>query len=120
PGRFSGDSEPAVFGHEAAGIVLEADAEKLVGCRVVTMSFTGGAYAEFVAASQYTLVPEKLSAEQAVAAAVPASVALVLLRTANVVEGETVLVEAASGAIGRYLARLAKDRGARVIATTGT
>ncbi|MGW4521176.1 quinone oxidoreductase family protein [Amycolatopsis sp. NPDC004378] len=114
----AGDS-PAVFGHEAAGIVLEADDETLVGRRVVTMSFTGGAYAEVVAASQYTLVPETLSAEVAVAAAVPASVAITLMKTANVVEGETVLVEAASGAIGGYLARLAERRGARVVTTAG-
>lgn len=112
-------SEATVFGHEAAGIVVEAEDETLVGRRVVTMSFTGGAYAEVVAASQYTVVPEGVSAEQAVVAAVPAAVALALFRTADVVEGETVLVEAASGAIGGYLTRLAKGRGARVVATAG-
>ena len=119
-GLFPAGSEPTVFGHEAAGTVIEADDQTLVGRRVVIMSFTGGAYAEIVAASQYTLVPENITPEQAVAAAVPASVAVSLLRTADVVEGETVLVEAASGAIGGYLTRLAKARGARVVATTGT
>ncbi|WIX86698.1 zinc-binding dehydrogenase [Amycolatopsis sp. DG1A-15b] len=110
---------PAVFGHEAAGIVVEADDETLLGRRVVTMSFTGGAYAEVVAASQYTLVPDTVTPEQAVAAAVPASVALALMHTADVEAGETVLVEAVSGAIGGYLARLAERRGARVVATAG-
>jgi NADPH:quinone reductase len=119
-GLFPAGSEPTVFGHEAAGIVIEADDETLVGRRVVTMSFTGGAYAEVVAASQYTLVPEPISAADAVATAVPASVAVALVNTANVVDGETVLVEAASGAIGGYLTRLAKQSGARVIATAGT
>jgi NADPH:quinone reductase-like Zn-dependent oxidoreductase len=56
----------------------------------------------------------------AVAAAIPASVALVLLRTANLAEGQTALVEAASGAIGGYLTRLASARGVRVVATAGT
>jgi NADPH2:quinone reductase len=111
--------EPAVFGHETAGVVIEADDPALLGRRVVSMSYVGGAYAEVVATSQYALVPEHVSAERAVAAAVPASVALVLFRTANVRDGETVLVEAASGSIGGYLTRLAKDAGARVVATAG-
>ncbi|WP_086843716.1 quinone oxidoreductase family protein [Amycolatopsis kentuckyensis] len=111
--------QPAIFGHEAAGIVVEADDETLHGRRVVTMSFTGGAYAEVVAASEYTLVPDGLSPGQAVAAAVPASVALGLMNAADVKAGETVLVEAASGAIGGYLARLAARTGARVVTTAG-
>jgi NADPH2:quinone reductase len=118
-GLFPAGAEPSIFGHEAAGIVIDADDQTLIGRRVVTMSFTGGAYAEVVAASQYTLVPENISAEKAVAAAVPASVALALMNTANVVAGETVLVEAASGAIGGYLARLAERKGARVVTTAG-
>jgi NADPH:quinone reductase-like Zn-dependent oxidoreductase len=118
-GLLGAAGEPAIFGHEAAGIVVEADDPALTGRRVVTMSFTGGAYAEFVAASQFTLVPDTVSAEQAVAAAVPASVALALMNTADVKAGETVLVEAASGAIGGYLARLAGRKGARVITTAG-
>src|SRR5438874_2271067 len=52
-GLLPAGSEPTVFGHEAAGIVAEADDDALVGRRVVTMSFTGGAYAEVVAVSQY-------------------------------------------------------------------
>jgi NADPH2:quinone reductase len=111
--------EPAVFGHEAVGVVVEADDQKLVGRRVVSMSYVGGAYAEVVATSQYTLVPAQVSAENAVAAAVPAAVAVALVRTAGVVDGETVLVEAASGSIGGYLTRLVKDAGARVVATAG-
>ncbi|MDS0134136.1 MULTISPECIES: zinc-binding dehydrogenase [unclassified Amycolatopsis] len=118
-GLLPAGDEPAIFGHEAAGIVVEADDETLRGRRVVTVSFTGGAYAEVVAASQYTLVPDELTPEQAVAAAVPASVALALIKTADLQAGETVLVEAASGAIGGYLARLAAERGARVVTTAG-
>ncbi|MEU4249571.1 zinc-binding dehydrogenase [Amycolatopsis sp. NPDC026612] len=110
---------PAIFGHEAAGIVVEADDPSLHGKRVVSVSFTGGAYAEVVAASQYTLVPDNITPTQAVAAAVPASVALALMNTADVKASETVLVEAVSGAIGGYLARLAENRGARVVTTAG-
>ncbi|MET8847202.1 zinc-binding dehydrogenase [Amycolatopsis sp. NPDC004625] len=110
---------PGVFGHEAAGIVLDADDLDIRGKRVVTMSYTGGAYAEVVAASHYTLVPDELTPEVAVAAAVPASVALGLMAAADVKAGETVLVEAASGAIGGYLVRLAERQGARVVTTAG-
>ncbi|MEV4051017.1 zinc-binding dehydrogenase [Amycolatopsis sp. NPDC049688] len=110
---------PAIFGHEAAGVVVEADDASLRGRRVVTMSYTGGAYAEVVAASQYTLVPDDLTPEVAVAAAVSAAVALGLMTAAKVVENETVLVEAASGAIGSYLVRLAERAGARVVTTAG-
>ncbi|MFJ1766013.1 zinc-binding dehydrogenase [Amycolatopsis sp. NPDC088138] len=92
--------EPAVFGHEAVGVVVEADDEQLVGRRVAGMSYVGGVYAEFVAASQYTLVPERVSSENAVGAAVPAAVAIALVRTAKIVDSETVLVEAASESIG--------------------
>ncbi|MGW3964368.1 quinone oxidoreductase family protein [Amycolatopsis sp. NPDC005003] len=118
-GQFGAAAEPAIFGHEAAGTVLEADDETLRGRKVVTMSYTGGAYAEVVAAGQYTLVPDDLTPVQAVAAAVPASVALGLMNAADVKAGETVLVEAASGAIGGYLARLAARKGARVVTTAG-
>ncbi|MET8993916.1 zinc-binding dehydrogenase [Amycolatopsis sp. NPDC004169] len=118
-GQIPAGPATAIFGHEAAGIVLEADDETLRGQRVVTMSFTGGAYAEVVAASQYSLVPDGVTAEQAVAAAVPASVALGLMDAADVKAGESVLVEAVSGAIGGYLARLAERKGARVVTTAG-
>ncbi|WP_083254849.1 quinone oxidoreductase family protein [Amycolatopsis orientalis] len=110
---------PAVFGHEAAGTVVEADDAALVGRRVVAMSMTSGAYAElFVAPREDTFpIPDDLDAVDAVAAAVPASIALALVRTAKLAKGETVLIEAGGGAIGGYLARFAADQ--RIIVTTG-
>ncbi|RSM45574.1 NADPH:quinone reductase [Amycolatopsis balhimycina DSM 5908] len=41
------------------------------------------------------------------------------MNTADVKAGETVLVEAVSGAIGGYLARLTEQKGVRVVATAG-
>jgi len=119
-GVFPGVGEPAVPGFESAGVVTEADDPALVGRRVVSMSYTGGASAEFVASSDFAPIPDGVGAVDAVVATVSASVALVLLRTANLAEGQTVLVEAASGAIGGYLTRLASVRGVRVVATAGT
>lgn len=119
-GLLPGSGEPAVPGFESAGVVTEADDPALVGRRVVSMTYAGGASAEFVVSNDFTPIPDGVGAVEAVAAAVPASVALVLVRTANLVEGETALVEAASGAIGGYLTRLASARGVRVVATAGT
>lgn len=111
---------PSVFGHEAAGEIVEADDAALVGKRVVVMTM-GGAYAEFLAVppESVTPIPDGLTTAEAVAAAVPASVAHVLLEVANLAEGETILVEAAGGAIGGYLAQFAADHRARVVATAG-
>jgi NADPH2:quinone reductase len=118
-GTFPAGDLPAVFGHEAAGTVVEADDAVLVGRRVVATSMAGGAYAEFFVAPREDAIPipDGLDAVDAVAAAVPASVALALVRTAKLAKGETVLVEAGGGAIGGYLARFAADQ--RVIVTTG-
>lgn len=117
---------PAVFGSEAAGTVVAvgpgADAA-WAGRRVVVMD-TGmsGTYAEYAAvpAESLTPVPDGLSAADAVALAVPASVALCLLRAARAAGGETALVEAAAGGTGGYLAQMARAHGfGRVIATAG-
>src|SRR6266511_3097180 len=50
-GRFPAVGDP---GHEAAGVITEADDPALVGRRVVVMSFAGGAYAEYLAIDDFT------------------------------------------------------------------
>lgn len=114
---------PMVFGAEASGIV-----EKLgdsvdspsIGARVVMVTGGAGSYAEFVAvdAGNVTVVPEGLSAQDAVASAAPGALALALLHQARLRGGETVLVEGGSGKVGGYLVRHAREFGAaRVVAT---
>lgn len=119
---------PAVFGLEAAGTVVEvgpgAD-PSLAGARVHTMDVNaaGGAYAEYVAADARSLsvVPEAVTATDAIAVAMQGALALVLLRTAGLSGTETVLVEAAGGGTGGYLTLLAREFGAgRVIGTAGS
>jgi NADPH2:quinone reductase len=113
---------PAVFGHEAASIVVEAGDAAMVGRRVVVVSTTGGAYAEYLVAAEsaVTPIPDGVSAVDAVAVAVPAAVALTLLRAAELTGTESVLVEVAAGSVGRYLTQLARSQGAaRVFATAG-
>jgi NADPH:quinone reductase-like Zn-dependent oxidoreductase len=113
---------PAVFGHEAAGTVVEAEDAEMVGRRVVVMSMTGGTYAEYVVmpVSAAVELPDGVSAVDAVAVMVSGAVALTLLRTAKLTGTENVLVEAAAGGVGGYVAQLARAHGAgRVFATSG-
>lgn len=79
-----------------------------------------GAYAEYiaVAASEVAAKPASLSHEQA--AALP-HVGLTswraLIDTANLSEGQTVLIHGAAGGVGSFSVQLAKARGAKVIGT---
>src|SRR3954447_25471286 len=117
---------PTTFGCEAAGTAVEvgegADPGWL-GRRVVLMDIAGmGAYAELVAvpAEALTPVPDGVSAVDAVAAAVPAAVALTLWERAAVAPGSRVLVQAAAGGVGGDLTQLARARGVHVVATAGS
>jgi NADPH2:quinone reductase len=114
---------PAVYGFEAAGIVTASDDPALTGRRVVSMNTALGSYAEYTTAplDAVTLVPDGVSAADAVATANFGAVALTLLRAAQLTGSQTVLVEAAAGGVGGYLTQLARGQGAgRVIGTAGT
>src|ERR1700730_11594186 len=113
---------PAVFGHEAGSIVVEAGDAAMVRRRVVVVSTTGGAYAEYLVAAEsaVTPIPDGVSAVDAVAVAGPAGVALALLTAAELTGTESVLVEVAAGSVGGYLTQLARSQcAARVFAFGG-
>jgi NADPH:quinone reductase-like Zn-dependent oxidoreductase len=117
---------PVTFGFEAAGTVTatgEGVDKDLRGRRVVIMHIGLGCYAEYVAVpvAAATVVPDGLSSADAVAVANYGAVALCLLRSANLTNKETVLVEVAAGGVGGYLTQLAHASGAgRVIGTAGS
>lgn len=119
---------PAVFGFEAAGTVTEVGKgvdPSLSGARVHVMNLNaaGGAYAEYVAADAraLTLIPDEVTATDAVAVAMQGALALALLRAAHLNGTENVLIEAAGGGTGGYLTLLAGESGAgRVIGTAGS
>jgi NADPH:quinone reductase-like Zn-dependent oxidoreductase len=117
---------PAVFGFEAAGVVIEAAHgidKTLTGRRVVMMNTGLGSYAEYATAPADTLafIPDGMSSQDAVAVANFGAVALCLLRKAKLNGTETVLVEAAAGGVGGYLTQLAHELGAKtVIGTAGS
>ncbi|WP_067545375.1 quinone oxidoreductase family protein [Nocardia crassostreae] len=116
---------PLVFGTQAAGVVTEVgegtDAT-LIGQRVMVASNTFGTYAEWVCvpAESVTTIPDGLSAIDAAAVTMSASVAIPLLETAALTGTETVLIQAAATGVGGYLTQLAEEFGAaRVIVTAG-
>ena len=116
---------PFVNGQEAAGVVTETGSDvKMfkVGDRV---AYTGvlGSYAEYAAVPESRLVkiPDALDFEQAAAAMLQGMTAHYLVHsTYKLQAGETALIHAAAGGVGRLLVQMAKRIGARVIATAGT
>jgi NADPH:quinone reductase-like Zn-dependent oxidoreductase len=113
---------PAVFGFEAAGTVVQAGDSGLVGRRVTVLDTSGGTYAEYCAppVSAISLIPDGLSSVDALAVGGMGATALAIVGEADLVAGETVLIESAAGQVGGYLAQLARRAGAgRIIGTAG-
>jgi NADPH2:quinone reductase len=116
---------PFIDGQEAAGTVTEvgSDVKSLKpGDRV---AYTGamGAYAEYAAvpADRLIRVPDKLSDQQAAAAMLQGMTAHYLIHTTYPLKkGETALIHAAAGGVGLLMVQMAKNIGARVIATVGS
>ena len=116
---------PFVNGQEAAGVVSEtgSDVKSLkAGDRV---AYTGvlGAYAEYsaVPADRLVRIPEGISDQQAAAAMLQGMTAQYLVYSSYPLKsGETTLIHAAAGGVGLLLVQMAKNLGARVIATVGS
>ena len=116
---------PFVNGQEAAGVVTEVGSEVTTlkpGDRVAYTSALGS-YAEFatVPASRLVKIPDELDFEQAAAAMLQGMTAHYLVHSSYPLKkGETALIHAAAGGVGLLLVQMAKQIGARVIATAGT
>lgn len=112
---------PFIPGTEAAGIVAAigpAVTEVQVGDRVAYAAMPG-VYAECatVPADRLVPVPEGLDTRMAAAALLQGTTAHYLSHSAYPLQpGDTALVHAAAGGVGRLLVQLAKQRGATVIA----
>jgi NADPH2:quinone reductase len=116
---------PFINGQEASGIVVA------VGPDVTTLrlgdrvTYTGmlGSYAEYAAVSADRLIkiPDELDFEQAAAAMLQRMTAHYLSHsTYPIKKSETALIHAAAGGVGLLLVQMAKQLGARVIATAGS
>ena len=116
---------PFVNGQEAAGTVVETGGEVKsikAGDRV---AYTGilGSYAEYAAvpADRLVKVPKGITDQQAAAAMLQGMTAHYLLYSSYALKkGETALIHAAAGGMGLLLVQMAKNIGARVIATVGS
>ena len=118
-----GGLPPLVAGVEGAGTVAalgEGVTEFAVGDRVAWAS-APGSYAEQVVVSAGNAVPlpAEISDELAAAAILQGMTAHYLCTTTYAVQpGDSVVVHAAAGGVGRLLTQMVKARGGRVIGTT--
>ncbi|WP_413626496.1 NADP-dependent oxidoreductase [Luteibacter sp. Lutesp34] len=116
---------PVIIGHEFAGRVARAGSATsgfVVGDRVFGLIdfWRNGAAAEqaSVLPGEITKVPSAVSSLDACTLPIGALTAWqALFDFANVKKGETVLIHGGAGAVGTFAIQLAKDAGARVIAT---
>ena len=116
---------PFVNGQEAAGVVSEtgSDVKSLKAGDRVACTGVLGAYAEYsaVPADRLVRIPEGISDQQAAAAMLQGMTAQYLVySTYPLKSGETTLIHAAAGGVGLLLVQMAKNLGARVIATVGS
>ena len=116
---------PFISGQEASGIVSEVGAEVKSFKPGDRVAYTGimGAYAEYAAvpADRLVRLPEGITHQQAAAAMLQGMTAHYLVYdTYPLKKGETALIHAAAGGVGLLLVQMAKNIGARVLATTGT
>jgi NADPH2:quinone reductase len=116
---------PLTLGQEGAGVVDavgEGVGEVRPGDRVVYASVQGSdAEYALVPAARLVSIPEGVSFEQAAAAMLQGLTAHYLaVSTYPIKPGDTALIHAAAGGVGRLLVQIAKRRGARVIGTAST
>ena len=123
-----GDKLPLIPGMDAAGVVEKTGAKisKFKAGDSVYAFFTlasEGGYAQFVVAKESEAAPKPKALTYAQAAAVPAAASTawqVLVDTAKLSAGQTVLIHGGSGGVGHFAIQIAKARGAKVIATAST
>ncbi len=120
-------SLPQRVGFEAAGVVLAVGADAVgpagpitVGDEVIAYRAQGAYAAELlVPADALVPKPDGLSFAQAGGLMLAGTTAVHLLEATGVGDGDTVLVHAAAGGVGRLLVQLARERGATVVGTAG-
>jgi NADPH2:quinone reductase len=89
----------------------------LVGRSVVALTKAGGGYGEQVVTDITNIFspPKELSVEQALGVFLAGGTAISILKTAQIKQGETVLITAAAGNTGSQLVQLAKAAGAGTV-----
>jgi NADPH:quinone reductase-like Zn-dependent oxidoreductase len=117
---------PLIPGYDIAGIVEKTGAQVTTlkkGDAVYGYPTFGGGWAEYVAVKQWEVAAKPKSLNFAEAAAVPMCALTAwqaLVSVAHLQPGQTVLIHGGSGGVGSFAIQIAKERGARVIATAST
>ncbi|WP_327233303.1 NADP-dependent oxidoreductase [Streptomyces sp. NBC_01317] len=123
--RAGRDRTPSVPGHELSGVVAElgyGTTGLTVGQRVFGLAdwTRNGSLAEYAAVEARNLAPLPADVDHTVAAALPISGLTAwqgLFDHGRLTAGQTVLVHGAAGGVGSVAVQLAREAGARVIAT---
>lgn len=123
-GRYPA-SLPFILGQEGAGVVSTIGSEVSNVKPGDRVAFTGvlGSYAEFAAvpADRLVQIPEALDFNDGAAAMLQGMTAHYLCHsTFPIKTGQTVLIHAAAGGVGRLLVQMTKKLGAHVIGTAGS
>lgn len=120
---------PRVIPHSDGAGVVDAVGEGVppewCGRRVWCWCYGAQTYRPFGTAAEYTTIPlehvaplpEGVTFEQGACLSIPGITAHRAVHAAGSVEGRTVLVQGGAGAVGAMAVRLARQAGARVIAT---
>ncbi|MCX8532448.1 NADP-dependent oxidoreductase [Chryseobacterium luquanense] len=118
------DENPLILGWDISGIVVESNSSKFKLSNevfgMINFPGHGKAYSEFVVASEnnLSLKPKNINFEEAAASTLAALTALQAIQKAEVKEGQSVLIHAASGGVGHYAVQIAKHLGAFVTGTS--
>ena len=123
--RAGRDRTPSVPGHELSGVVVEmgyGTTGLSIGQRVLGMAdwARDGSLAEYAAVEARNLAPLPADIDHTVAAALPISGLTAwqaLFDHGRLEAGQTVLVHGAAGGVGSVAVQLAREAGARVVAT---
>lgn len=122
-GQYHGTQLPARPGLEGAGVVMESAASIPVGARVLVFANRTGLYTTDVVCqeSEVALLPDAVTFEQAAALPINWLTAAYCVKDLlQVQSGETVLVTAAGSGVGLAAIQIAKDCGARVMASASS
>ncbi|WP_338365514.1 zinc-binding dehydrogenase [uncultured Pseudoalteromonas sp.] len=114
---------PHILGLDAVGVVVKANKGVFpnVGERVMWHANIGeqGVLSEYTTVPNFavSVVPDELSPAQAATLPCAGMAALISLDKIAIADGDTVLIEGGSGAVGQFAIQYAKQRGADVFVT---
>jgi NADPH:quinone reductase-like Zn-dependent oxidoreductase len=120
---FSKWQYPHILGLDAVGTVVQAKKGLFpnIGDRVMWHANIGeqGVLSDYAKVPNFavSVVPENVTASEAATLPCAGMTALIALEKLQIVQGDTILIEAGAGAVGQFAIQFAKQRGADVFTT---